>query len=123
MEANAKATRGGMEQLYTMTEKELREKLALESLGNNPQSSDQTYPQNRRWHDKQMPVRSQSQPKVPSRWTLKGPRCDRLTDRRLRLTVQLRIEHTYLYHSYDSSFYNNLDESARSGIQMLVEPL
>ena len=57
-------TWGGMEQLYTMTEEWPTKKLAPDSLGNNPPSSDQTYPPNRRWHDKQMPVRSQSQPKL-----------------------------------------------------------
>lgn len=67
------------------------EKLAPGSLGNNPPSSDRIHWHNRRWHDKQMPVRSLSQPKVPSRWTLKGPRCDRLTDRKLRLTVELPL--------------------------------
>lgn len=36
VEASAKVTRGGKQKLYTMTEKELKKKLAPESLGNNP---------------------------------------------------------------------------------------
>ena len=36
VQASAKVTRGGKQKLYRMTEKELKKKLAPESLGNNP---------------------------------------------------------------------------------------